>query len=122
MSDEPASDGGAAIPADESESESGEALLAGLSERVGTGKLLLGFVVAGVQEMASFDGLHVDLTTISDGEERSWSGEAICVLVGTVRRQRLWRRPAGRRRGRRLFPRSRRRNSVLIVRGPAQRV
>ncbi|SFR47322.1 diacylglycerol/lipid kinase family protein [Halogeometricum limi] len=53
-----------------------------LKERFGS----LAFVVAGVQEMASFDGLHVDLTAISDGEERSWSGEAICVLVGNVRR------------------------------------
>jgi YegS/Rv2252/BmrU family lipid kinase len=44
------------------------------------------FVVEGLREMADFDGLHVDLTAVSNGEERRWSGEAVCVLVGNLRR------------------------------------
>jgi YegS/Rv2252/BmrU family lipid kinase len=53
-----------------------------LKERFGS----MAFVVAGLQEMASFDGLHVDLTAVSQGEETRWSGEAVCVLVGNIRR------------------------------------
>lgn len=44
------------------------------------------FVVAGLQEMTAFDGLHIDLRADADGAERRWSGEAVCVLVGNLRR------------------------------------
>ncbi|MDS0298178.1 YegS/Rv2252/BmrU family lipid kinase [Halogeometricum sp. S1BR25-6] len=53
-----------------------------LKERFGS----MAFVVAGLQEMATFDGLQVDLTAVSQGEETRWSGEAVCVLVGNIRR------------------------------------
>ncbi|WP_226042455.1 YegS/Rv2252/BmrU family lipid kinase [Natrinema sp. DC36] len=53
-----------------------------LKERFGS----LAFVVASLQKFAEFQGLHIDLTAISDGEETTWSGEALCMLVGNVRR------------------------------------
>lgn len=53
-----------------------------LKERFGS----LAFVVASLQELTEFEGLHFDLTAISDGEEITWSGEAVCLLVGNVRR------------------------------------
>jgi len=53
-----------------------------LKERFGS----LAFVVASLQELTEFEGLHIDLTTLSSGEETTWSGEALCVLVGNVRR------------------------------------
>ncbi|MFD1600840.1 diacylglycerol/lipid kinase family protein [Halobellus rarus] len=53
-----------------------------LKERFGS----LAFVVASLQEVTEFEGLHIDLTAISNGEETTWSGEALCVLVGNVLR------------------------------------
>lgn len=53
-----------------------------LKERFGS----LAFVVASLQELTEFEGLHIDLTAISNGEETTWSGEALCALVGNVRR------------------------------------
>lgn len=46
----------------------------------------LAFVIAGVREAAAFDPLRVELTAVADGTETTWSGEALCVLVGNVRR------------------------------------
>ena len=46
----------------------------------------LAFVASGFKQAASFDGLHIDLTAISDGETVSWSGEALAALVGNSRR------------------------------------
>ncbi len=51
-----------------------------LKERFGS----LAFVVAGLQELTAFEGLNIDLTAISNGEETTWSGETLCVLVGNV--------------------------------------
>jgi YegS/Rv2252/BmrU family lipid kinase len=53
-----------------------------LKERFGS----LAFVVASLQELSEFSGLHIDLTAHSDGEETTWSGEALCILVGNVRK------------------------------------
>lgn len=53
-----------------------------LKERFGS----LAFVVASLQELTEFEGLHIDLSAISNGVETTWSGEAQCVLVGNVRR------------------------------------
>ncbi|MWG35854.1 diacylglycerol/lipid kinase family protein [Halomarina oriensis] len=53
-----------------------------LKERFGS----LAFLVNGLQEAASFDGLHIDLTATSNGEEVTWSGDALCALVGNSRR------------------------------------
>ena len=44
------------------------------------------FVVAGIEQALSFDGLRVEMDAISDGEEREWSGEVLAVLVGNVRK------------------------------------
>ncbi|MFD1512078.1 diacylglycerol/lipid kinase family protein [Halomarina rubra] len=67
----------AGLVADASVSTSSE-----LKERFGS----LAFLANGVQEAASFDGLHIDLTAISNGEEVTWSGDALCALVGNSRR------------------------------------
>lgn len=67
----------AGLPADASVATSGE-----LKEHFGS----LAFVIAGVQEMATFDGLHIELSAVSNGEEMRWTGEALCALVGNVRR------------------------------------
>lgn len=53
-----------------------------LKERFGS----LAFVVAGLQELTAFEGFQIDLTTSSNGEEATWSGEVLCVLVGNVLR------------------------------------
>jgi YegS/Rv2252/BmrU family lipid kinase len=53
-----------------------------LKERFGS----LAFVVSSLQKLTDFEGLHIELTANSDGEETTWSGEALCVLVGNVRR------------------------------------
>lgn len=67
----------AGLVADASVSTSAE-----LKERFGS----LAFLVNGLQEAASFDGLHIDLTAYSNGEEERWSGDALCALVGNSRR------------------------------------
>ena len=67
----------AGLPADASVATSGE-----LKERFGS----LAFVIAGIQEVASFDGLDIELTAVSQGEETIWQGEALCALVGNIRR------------------------------------
>ena len=53
-----------------------------LKERVGS----LAFLVASLQELTTFEELHIDITARSKGEETTWSGEALCVAVGNVRR------------------------------------
>ncbi|WP_254537092.1 diacylglycerol/lipid kinase family protein [Halomarina litorea] len=67
----------AGLPADASVGATDE-----MKERFGS----LAFVISGIQEMATFDGLHIDLSLVVDGEERTWSGDALCTLVGNVRR------------------------------------
>lgn len=46
----------------------------------------LAFVVAGLRELSDFSGLQIELTAISNGEEATWTGDALCALVGNVRR------------------------------------
>lgn len=46
----------------------------------------LAFVITGVQQAATFDPLDVAIEAVADGETWSWSGEALCVLVGNSRR------------------------------------
>ena len=53
-----------------------------LKERFGS----LAFVVASLQELTEFEKLQIEVTAISNGEETTWSGEALCVLVGNVLR------------------------------------
>ncbi|MFC6824972.1 diacylglycerol/lipid kinase family protein [Halopelagius fulvigenes] len=53
-----------------------------LKERFGS----LAFVITGVQEVLTFDGLNIEITVVSNGEETTWTGEALCALVGNVRR------------------------------------
>ena len=67
----------AGLPADASVATSGE-----LKERFGS----LAFVIVGIQEVMSFDGLHMEVTSVSRGEETRWEGEALCAFVGNVRR------------------------------------
>jgi len=67
----------AGLPADASVATTDE-----LKERFGS----LAFVVGGLQEVTRFDGLHIDLAAVADGEEVRWSGDALCVLVGNARR------------------------------------
>lgn len=67
----------AGLPADASVATSGE-----LKEHFGS----LAFLVAGVEEAAGFDGLHIELTAFSNGEETEWTGDVLCALVGNVRR------------------------------------
>jgi YegS/Rv2252/BmrU family lipid kinase len=52
-----------------------------LKERFGS----LAFLVAGVREATSFESFHVDVTAVSNGEETTWSGDALGALVGNVR-------------------------------------
>jgi YegS/Rv2252/BmrU family lipid kinase len=63
----------AGFPAEASVATSSE-----LKERFGT----LAFLLTGVQEARSFDGLDVHLET----ETETWEGDAICLLVGNARR------------------------------------
>jgi YegS/Rv2252/BmrU family lipid kinase len=67
----------AGLVADASVSTSSE-----LKERFGS----LAFLVNGLQEAASFDGLHIDLVAHTDEGEERWSGDALCALVGNSRR------------------------------------
>lgn len=67
----------AGLPADVSVAASSD-----LKERFGS----LAFVVASLQEVTDFSGLDIDITAHSKGEETTWSGKALCVLVGNVRR------------------------------------
>ncbi len=46
----------------------------------------LAFVITGVQQATNFEGLALDIDAITDEGERTWSGEALCVLVGNARR------------------------------------
>ncbi|WP_232688305.1 diacylglycerol/lipid kinase family protein [Halobacterium zhouii] len=67
----------AGLPADASVATSDER-----KERFGA----IAFVIAGVEAAAGFDGLYIELTAVSNGEETTWSGDVLCALVGNVRR------------------------------------
>lgn len=67
----------AGLPADASAATSAE-----LKSRFGT----FAFVLAGVEEALEFEGLTLDVTAVADGETTTWSGEALCALVGNLRR------------------------------------
>jgi diacylglycerol kinase (ATP) len=46
----------------------------------------LAFVITGVQQATDFEGLALDIDAVTDEGERTWSGEALSVLVGNARR------------------------------------
>lgn len=46
----------------------------------------LAFIVSGVKETRTFDALDLDVQAVVNGEEYRWSGRALCVLVGNVRK------------------------------------
>ncbi|GAA0250923.1 diacylglycerol/lipid kinase family protein [Haladaptatus pallidirubidus] len=53
-----------------------------LKERFGS----LGFIIAGIREATEFESLHLNLTAVLDEKEATWSGDALCVLIGNTRR------------------------------------
>lgn len=53
-----------------------------MKERFGS----LAFVVSGVEEATGFDGLDLDVRAVENGEEHRWTGRALCVFVGNVRK------------------------------------
>lgn len=53
-----------------------------LKERLGP----LAFVATGLREALRFDGLRLEIEAVSGGGEITWSGEALCALVGNLRR------------------------------------
>ena len=46
----------------------------------------LAFVITGVQQATNFEGIALDIDAATDEGERTWSGEALAVLVGNARR------------------------------------
>jgi YegS/Rv2252/BmrU family lipid kinase len=67
----------AGLPAAASTATSGD-----LKERIGT----LAFVIEGLQTAREFDGLEVAVDAVAGDEEYVWRGEALCLLIGTLRR------------------------------------
>lgn len=67
----------AGLPADASVMASDE-----LKRRFGS----LAFVISGVQRAAAFDGLHLAVSAVTNDEEITWAGTALCVLIGNCRR------------------------------------
>ncbi len=53
-----------------------------MKERFGS----LAFVISGVEEVTEFDALDLDVRAVVDDEEFRWTGQALCVLVGNVRK------------------------------------
>ena len=46
----------------------------------------LAFVITGVQQAREFDPLDIEVDAVAEGETQTWSGEALCVLIGNARR------------------------------------
>jgi diacylglycerol kinase family enzyme len=67
----------AGLPAEASADASHE-----LKKRFGT----LAFVLEGFREVRAFDELYVEIHATTEGEEFAWSGEALALLVGNLRR------------------------------------
>ncbi|KTG07626.1 diacylglycerol kinase [Haloprofundus marisrubri] len=61
--------------------ETSAATSASLKERIGS----LAFLYTGIKKTMEFESLHLDVEAISQGEETTWTGEALCALVGNVR-------------------------------------
>lgn len=53
-----------------------------LKERFGT----LAFVIEGLQTAREFDGLEVAVDAVAGDEEYAWRGEALCLMIGALRR------------------------------------
>ncbi|WP_222914490.1 diacylglycerol kinase family protein [Natrinema sp. SYSU A 869] len=66
----------AGLPAAASTTTSGE-----LKERIGT----LAFVIEGLRTAREFDGLEVAVDAVAGDGEYAWQGEALCLLIGTLR-------------------------------------
>lgn len=67
----------AGLPAEASAAASSE-----LKERYGT----LAFVIEGIQETRAFEGLQIEIEAAAEDGETVWSGEALSLLVGNLRR------------------------------------
>jgi len=67
----------AGLPADASVATPGD-----LKARFGT----LAFLVTGAQEALEFDGLDLTVEAVGDDGSFTWSGEALCLLVGNARK------------------------------------
>lgn len=67
----------AGLPAEASAAASAE-----LKERFGT----FAFVIEGVQETRTFDGLQIEIDATAEGGDIVWSGDALSLLVGNLRR------------------------------------
>lgn len=67
----------AGLPAEASAAASSE-----LKERFGT----FAFVIERIQETRTFDGLRMEIHATSESEEIAWSGEALSLLIGNLRR------------------------------------
>ncbi|WP_226006740.1 diacylglycerol/lipid kinase family protein [Natrinema salinisoli] len=67
----------AGLPAVASTATSGN-----LKERLGT----FAFVIEGLQTAREFDGLEVAVDAGAGDEDHAWRGEALCLLIGTLRR------------------------------------
>lgn len=61
--------------------ETSAATTSDMKERFGP----LAFVITGVQQATSFEGLDIEIDAATAKGERTWSGEALCVLVGNAR-------------------------------------
>ncbi|RJS97435.1 diacylglycerol kinase family protein [Halococcus sp. IIIV-5B] len=46
----------------------------------------LAFVITGVQQAREFEALDIEVDAVTDEGPRTWSGEALCVLIGNARR------------------------------------
>ncbi|MFC7212565.1 diacylglycerol/lipid kinase family protein [Saliphagus sp. GCM10025334] len=66
----------AGLPAAASTSASGD-----LKQRIGT----LAFIVEGLRTAREFDGLKVAVGAVAGDEKYAWHGEALCLLIGTLR-------------------------------------
>lgn len=67
----------AGLAADASDAASSE-----LKARFGTAA----FLITGLQERRDFEPLQLTVDAVVDGNERQWTGEALCVLIGNSRR------------------------------------
>ncbi|WP_232819778.1 diacylglycerol/lipid kinase family protein [Haloprofundus halophilus] len=61
--------------------ETSVATSAALKERLGS----LAFLYTGIKKTVEFESLQLEVEAVSEGEEVTWTGEALCVLVGNVR-------------------------------------
>ncbi len=61
--------------------ETSTATSAALKERLGS----LAFLYTGVKKTIEFESLRLEVEAVSQGTQTTWSGEALCALVGNIR-------------------------------------